>query len=56
MKVKVGGGLVTYTTYSVLVAASTTFRSWPVLAVAAGSLSGMFMNFADSKRVVCTQS
>ena len=54
--VNVGGGLVNYATYSALVAASATFRSWPVLAVAAGSLAGMFVNFAASKRFVFTRS
>ncbi len=54
--VNISGGAVNYATYSALIAASATFRSWPVLAVAAGALMGMFVNFAASKRVVVTQS
>ena len=43
---------VNYGAYAVLIAASTTARSWPVLAVAAGSLAGMLVNFAAARHFV----
>jgi putative flippase GtrA len=48
------GGLLNYTTYAVLVAFSRTVFVYPVLGVAAGSLAGMTLNFALSRRFVFT--
>ncbi|MBV9734893.1 MAG: GtrA family protein [Acidisphaera sp.] len=39
-------------TYTLLVAGSPLCRGYPVLAVAAGSIAGMFVNFALSRRLV----
>jgi len=47
-----GGGLVNYAVYAVLVAGSAFIRDWPVLAVAAGSIAGLLVNFTASKRLV----
>ena len=38
--------------YAALIAFSVTCRAYPVLAVAAGSVAGMFANFALSRRFV----
>lgn len=46
------GGLLNYGVYAALIASSALVREWPVLAVAAGSLSGLVVNFALSKRYV----
>jgi putative flippase GtrA len=46
------GGIVNYAVYAVMVAYSPTVREWPVLAVAAGSLAGMILNFGLSRRFV----
>lgn len=41
-----------YGTYAALVAGSATVATHPVLGVAAGSVAGMFINFAMSRRFV----
>ena len=46
-----GGGL-NYGTYAVLVAWAPPFTAYPVLAVAAGSLAGMMVNFATARYLV----
>lgn len=46
------GGLVNYAVYAGLIASGDPFAAHPVLAVAAGSLAGMFFNFAASKKLV----
>ena len=48
----IGGGLVNYATYAALVLASDTVRLQPWLGVAAGSVAGLFVNFAANKWVV----
>lgn len=48
------GGLVNYSTYAALVAASTLVAAWPALGVAAGSLTGLIVNFTLSRRLVFT--
>ena len=47
-----GGFVLNRGTYAVLVTVSTTCAEHPVLAVAAGCIAGMFINFALSRRVV----
>ena len=47
-----GGGLVNYAVYAALIAASAFARNWPVLAVAAGSIAGLLVNFTASKWLV----
>lgn len=51
-----GGGLINYGVYSVLIMTSELSRTWPVLAVAAGSLAGLAVNFAASRHLVFTRS
>lgn len=46
------GGLVNYGVYAFLVLHSNPFASYPVLAVAIGSISGLTINFLLSKYVV----
>ncbi|MEM6537067.1 MAG: GtrA family protein [Pseudomonadota bacterium] len=46
------GGVANYSTFAALVASVETARSYPVLAVGAGSLVGMVFNFVASKYVV----
>lgn len=41
-----------YGTYAALIASTETVRAWPVLGVAAGSVAGMFINFAVARMVV----
>jgi putative flippase GtrA len=41
-----------YGAYAVLIGASPLVARYPVLGVAAGSLAGMFLNFALSRRLV----
>jgi putative flippase GtrA len=43
------GGLINYGTYVAALWASDLARAWPVLAVAAGSVAGLFFNFAVNK-------
>ena len=47
-----GGGLVNYCAYSALIAIGPRVTLWPMLAVAAGSLAGMAVNFASAKLFV----
>lgn len=47
----VGGG-VNYVTYALLVSISDFFASYPIIAVGAGSLSGLLLNFYLSQRLV----
>lgn len=44
-----GGGLVNYAAYSAAIAFGPRAPWWPMLAVAAGSLAGMAVNFASAK-------
>jgi putative flippase GtrA len=53
------GGIVNFAVYSAVLAVGRPFMGWPLLAaflpmmgVVAGSLAGMFLNFAASKRLV----
>jgi putative flippase GtrA len=46
------GGLVNYAVYATLVTYSPRCAQWPEIAVAAGSVAGMFLNFAASKRLI----
>ncbi len=46
------GFVANYGTYAALVAGTETVRAWPVLGVAAGSVAGMFINFAIARFVV----
>ncbi len=48
------GGVANYGTYAALVSSFALFRAWPVLAIGAGSLAGMLINFTLSKRFVFT--
>lgn len=50
--VNTGGGLVNYGVYSALILGDDLFRAWPVLAVAAGSIAGLLINFLGSKFLV----
>lgn len=47
-----GGGVVNYVTYAGLVTWVDIFLSYPALAVAAGSLSGLAVNYLASERLV----
>ena len=51
MLMLLGGGL-NYGTYAVLIAWIPRFAAWPVLAVAAGSLAGMTVNFITARHLV----
>ncbi len=46
------GGAFNYLTYAALIAGTATVAAHPFLGVAAGSLTGMFINFAASKKLV----
>ncbi len=46
------GGLINYGIYAVLVWQLAIVQTWPTLGVAAGSIAGMFINFALSRRLV----
>lgn len=46
------GGAVNYGVYAIAIAVSAVAREWPVLAVAAGSVAGLALNFALSRRYV----
>ena len=46
------GGLANYAVYAVLIEIVPLCRSHPTLAVAAGSLAGLVLNFAASRRFV----
>jgi putative flippase GtrA len=47
-----GGGLVNYAAYSAAIVFGPRTQWWPLLAVAAGSLAGMAVNFAGAKLFV----
>lgn len=46
------GAVVNYTTYAALITWSALVADIPALGVAAGSIAGMFLNFAASKKLV----
>ncbi|MEI8394575.1 MAG: GtrA family protein [Rhodospirillaceae bacterium] len=46
------GGVINYAIYASLIAATDTVAHHPFLGVAAGSIAGMFFNFAASKKLV----
>ncbi|HYD32889.1 MAG TPA: GtrA family protein [Azospirillaceae bacterium] len=46
------GAVVNYATYAALVTWSLLAAAYPIIAVAAGSIAGMFFNFAASKKLV----
>jgi putative flippase GtrA len=46
------GGAVNYGVYSALIAGAELFRAHPALAVAAGSIAGLAVNFSASRRLV----
>lgn len=46
----IGGGVVNYATYALLLATVPVVARWPVLGVAAGSLAGMAVNFVAAQR------
>ncbi|MEI6984889.1 MAG: GtrA family protein [Rhodospirillaceae bacterium] len=46
------GGVINYTTFVLLVAGTVIVAAHPFLGVAAGSIAGMFFNFAASKKLV----
>ena len=48
------GGLANYAVYAALIALSPLCRAYPAVAVAAGSLTGLLLNFAASRRFVFT--
>lgn len=48
------GGLVNYGVYALLVTINETAATYPVIGVAAGSVTGLFFNFAASRYVVFT--
>lgn len=50
--VNLGGFVLNRGTYAILVTVSVLFREYPVLAVAAGTGAGMFVNFFLSRRLV----
>ena len=50
--VSLGGFIPNWVTYAVLVTVSPLCAEHPILAVAAGAVAGMFVNFALSRRVV----
>ena len=47
-----GGLSVNYGTYAACIAGLALAREWPVLAVAAGSVAGMLVNFASARYFV----
>jgi putative flippase GtrA len=49
------GGLANYATYAALVASVPFCRLYPAVAVAVGSLAGLMLNFAASRRFVFAQ-
>lgn len=51
-----GGGAVNYATYALLVGTVSLVSEHPVIGVGAGSLAGLVLNFAASKRFVFTAS
>ncbi|QJQ97152.1 GtrA family protein [Halomonas sp. PA5] len=47
-----GGGVVNYVVYSLLVASVETVHQFPILGVAAGSVAGMAVNYLSSRYVL----
>ena len=52
MVVNLSGLVLNRGTYAILVATSAEVRAYPVIAVAAGAVAGMFANFFLSRRLV----
>lgn len=52
VSVNLGGGIVNYTVYALLVALFDWFTAHLTMAVAIGSLSGMIVNFKGSEKLV----
>lgn len=52
---QIGGFAFNYGSYALLLLVSATAREWPVLAVAAGSIAGMVVNFLSAKYLVFRQ-
>lgn len=52
LKVMLVGGVVNYVVYVMLVMSINIIESEPVLAVAAGSIAGMFFNYISAKKFV----
>ena len=50
--VNLGGFVLNYGTYALLVTFVPTVAAHPVLGVAAGAIAGMFANFALSRQIV----
>lgn len=50
------GGFVNYGVYALLVSVYTLFASYPVLAIALGSIAGLFFNFFLSRKIVFGKS
>jgi putative flippase GtrA len=48
------GGLANYGVYAALIALAPLCRTYPAVAVGAGSLTGLLLNFATSRRFVFT--
>ncbi|MDX2028821.1 MAG: GtrA family protein [Alphaproteobacteria bacterium] len=48
----IGGFILNYGTYAVLITLFALVRDYPALGVAAGSIAGMFFNFFAARRVV----
>lgn len=46
------GGSVNYAVYALCIETSAQARTWPALAVAAGSLAGMVVNYASARWLV----
>lgn len=46
------GGSVNYAVYALCIESSASARTWPALAVAAGSLAGMAVNYASARWLV----
>jgi len=46
------GGFINYGVYALLVSVYAIFASFPVLAIAIGSISGLFFNFFLSRKIV----
>lgn len=47
-----GGGVANYAIYALLIGLAPVCRAYPALAVAAGSLGGLSLNFTLSRRLV----
>lgn len=51
----IGGGIVNYFLYAILIFSLDVVRQWPTIGVAAGSLAGLMLNFALSKNWIFNQ-